>query len=144
MASSDRDPKNKQLRNALDDEDDFMKTSVDKVLDDQSKSYFEQAKNRDPRVGVPRIGTSFTLREDFYSAMWLYYFKTDYLLGTDPNKIVGNMNMPDVDIMTDTKKKDEVITEQLLLNPSPLASPSRNIIQPSDNDFSAPDKEEED
>ena len=40
--------------------------------------------------------------------MWLYYFKTDYLLGTDPNKMVDNMNVPDVDLMTDTKEMDEV------------------------------------
>ena len=85
-----------------------MKTSVNEVLDEQSKSYFEQAKNRDPRDGTVRIGTSFSLREDFYCAMWLYYFKTDYLLGTDPNKMVDNMNVPDVDMMTDTKEMDEV------------------------------------
>ena len=57
--------------------------SVDKILDECSKNYLELAAARDPRVGEPRIGTSFSLREDFYSAMWLYHFKTDYILGND-------------------------------------------------------------
>ena len=44
--------------------------------------------------------------------MWLYYFKTDYLLGTDPNKMVDNMNKPNVDVMdidqlAGTKKKKD-------------------------------------
>ena len=33
--------------------------------------------------------------------MWLYYFKADYLLGTDPNKMVENMNTPNLDKMND-------------------------------------------
>ena len=129
MPSSDRDPKNKLLRNPLEDEDDAtLKKEVDEYLDDLGLSYFEKAKTRDPRVGKPRIGTSFSLREDFYSAMWLYYFKDDYILGTDPTKMVDNMNIPDVDVMNGTKK------DQLSV---PLDNPSktRNIIEPSDDDF---------
>ena len=41
MATSDRDPKNKQLRNALEGEEPALTESVDKLLDEQSKSYFE-------------------------------------------------------------------------------------------------------
>ena len=105
MPSSDRDPKNKLLREPLEDEtDEELIKKVNEYLDKQGMSYFERAKERDKRTGKPRIGTSFSLREDFYSAMWLYYFKTDYLLGTDPNKMVDNMNMPNVDLMTGTKK----------------------------------------
>ena len=144
MASSDRDPKNKQLRNALEGEEMALSASVDEVLDEQSKSYFEHAKTRDPRVGAPRIGTSFSLREDFYNAMWLYYFKTDYLLGTDPNKMVDNMNKPnvdvmDIDILAGTKKKKDrdsinFSQNEPLINPSPNTSPHRNIIH-GENDF---------
>ena len=112
-----------------------MKKSVDEVLDDQSLSYFEQAEKRDKRVGAPRIGTSFTLREDFYSAMFLYYVKTDYLLGTDPNKMDDSMNQ----FYSDTRSSREIIkgesTKEPLINPSPIASQSRNIIQPSDDDY---------
>ena len=101
MPSSDRNPKNKQLRNALEGEKPALTESVDKLLDEQSKSYFERSKTWDKRVGGIRIGTSFSLREDFYSAMWLYYFKADYLLGTDPNKMVENMNTPNLDKVND-------------------------------------------
>jgi hypothetical protein len=128
VPSSDRDPKNKLLRNPLEGEDDDLKKSVDKYLNEQGMSYFEKAKIRDARVGKPRIGTSFSLREDFYSAMWPYYFKDDYLLGTDPTKMVDNMNMPDVDVMNGTKK-DQV--SEPLINPGK----TRNIIEPSDDDF---------
>ena len=41
MTTSDRDPKNKQLRNALEGEEPALTESVDKLLDEQSKSYFE-------------------------------------------------------------------------------------------------------
>lgn len=60
--------------------------------------------------------------------MFLYYLKTDYLLGTDPNKMVDNMNQPDADIMGASNKEP-------LINPSPNASQSRNIIQPSDDNY---------
>ena len=42
---------------------------------------------RDPRVGEPRIGTSFSLREDFYSAMFLYHMKIEYILGSDQDDL---------------------------------------------------------
>ena len=125
MPASDRDPKNKELREPLEDEKPEMRENVEKYLNKLGMSYFERAKKRDQRTGKPRIGTSFSLREDFYSAMWLYYFKTDYLLGTDPNKMVDNMNRPDVDLMTGTKK--DKVSE-------PLINPKRNIIGPSDDD----------
>ena len=100
--TSDRDPKNELLRSAIEGEPETLTEKVDEFLNDQSKSYWEHSKDRDQRVGKPRIGTSFSLREDFYSAMWLYYFKTDYILGTDPNKMVDRMNKPDTDLMKDT------------------------------------------
>ena len=78
--------------------------------------------------------------------MFLYYVKTDYLLGTDPNKMDDSMNQ----FYSDTRSSREIIkgesTKEPLINPSPIASQSRNIIQPSDDDYqaAAPDKLNED
>ena len=58
MSTSDRDPKNRKLRNALKGEDPTLAESVDNLLEQQSKSYFERSKKRDKRVGEIRIGTS--------------------------------------------------------------------------------------
>ena len=94
-----------------------MKAAVDEVFAAESKSYLQQAKERDPRTGQPRIGTSFTLREDFYSAMWLHYFKTDYILGTEPEKMVDNMNGPGDKVLDDTIQPSDD-SRKLLENPS--------------------------
>ena len=76
IASSHYLPKLKELRTELEDESIILSNSVDKILDEQDKSYFEIQKDRDPRHGPLRIGTSLSLNEDFYCAMWLYQFKS--------------------------------------------------------------------
>ena len=76
-----------------------MLNLVDDVLAEQNKPYFEIQKERVARSGPTRIGTTFKLREEFYSAMWLYQFKADYILCIDEAEMVENMNKPDVGLM---------------------------------------------
>lgn len=52
----------------------------------KSVPYVGSQKKRDVKRGLIRIGTTFKLREDFYSAMWIYLHKVDYILGIDPYK----------------------------------------------------------
>ena len=68
------------LKNPLPDEDDDMKQQVKEYLDTISVPYVKSQKTRDIKRGLIRIGTSFKLREDFYSAMWIYLHKVDYIL----------------------------------------------------------------
>ena len=63
------------------------------------------------RSGPIRIGSTFSLREEFYSAMWLYQFKADYILCLDPADMVENMNKPNVneDIAKNATAPDFVV-----------------------------------
>ena len=62
------------------DEDEEMQEQVKEYLDRKSVPYVESQKIRDIKRGLIRIGTTFKLRQDFYSAMWIYLHKVDYLL----------------------------------------------------------------
>ena len=67
------------------------------------------------RSGPTRIGTTFKLREEFYSAMWLYMFKADYILCIDEADMVENMNKPDIGLMNkavDDQKTNENLTSR--------------------------------
>ena len=78
---------------------------VDDLLAEQNKPYFEIQKERALRSGPTRIGTTFKLREEFYSAMWLYQFKAEYIIGTNPADMVVNMNKPDINLLNDHKSQ---------------------------------------
>ena len=68
------------LKKPLSDEDEEMQEQVKEYLDRKSVPYVESQKIRDIKRGLIRIGTTFKLRQDFYSAMWIYLHKVDYLL----------------------------------------------------------------
>ena len=76
-----------------------MLALVDEILAEQSKPYIEIQKDRIASDGPQRIGSTFKLREEFFSAMWLYMFKANYILKIDPENWVENMNRPDVNLM---------------------------------------------
>ena len=71
-----------------------MQEQVKKYLDDKSVPYLKSQNTRDIRSGLIRVGTSFKLREDFYSATWIYLHKVDYILpkmtALDPDKAIEN------------------------------------------------------
>ena len=104
LSSSFRDPQN-ELRKSLPNEDIKLKEIVDNILAEQSKPYSEIQKEREVRSGPQRIGTTFKLRAEFYSAMWLYQFKADYILGTKFADMVENMNKPAIDLINKVDKQ---------------------------------------
>ena len=79
-------------------EDAEVKKTVEKLLAEQSKPYKEIQEDRQEMSGKMRIGTTFNLRPDFYSAMWLYSFKADYVLGTKFADKMENLNRPDIEM----------------------------------------------
>ena len=76
----------KELRKSLPGEPRELKKQVRKILDLNSIPYSETTKKRDISRGLLRIGTTFRLREDFYSAMWIYLHKVDTILGIKPQE----------------------------------------------------------
>lgn len=62
-----------------------IKKPATKIIDNMKKPYMEQ--HRDRFTGPTRIGTGLNLREDFYSAAFLNWFKIEYITGKpDPNE----------------------------------------------------------
>ena len=98
-----------------------MLALVDEILAEQSKPYIDIQKDRIASDGPQRIGTTFKLREEFYSAMWLYMFKANYILNIDPENMVENMNRPDVNLMN---KADEASKVSHSATPILLPDPS--------------------
>ena len=98
-----------------------MLALVDEILAEQSKPYIEIQKDRIASDGPQRIGSTFKLREEFFSAMWLYMFKANYILKIDPENWVENMNRPDVNLMNkagEDSKDSQAATPIIAFDPS--------------------------
>ena len=89
-------------------------------------SYFDQQKTRDIRNGQIRIGTSFKLREDFYSAIWLYLHKVNYILGTVEDRVSetsSDKSIDDRSLSIKDVEPYEVYGQQTAINRSLITSP---------------------
>ena len=128
ISGSFRDPKN-ELRKALPGESQDLMQLADDVLAEQNKPYFEIQKDRIARSGPTRINTTFKLREEFYSAMWLYMFKADYILCIDEADMVENSNKPDIALMSKVAE-DKQTNDNLVSNEN--ATTKRELIPSTD------------
>lgn len=54
--------------------------AIKEILMNENQPYLDLRANK-PKLGKPRIGTGFELKEDFYSLIWVYMFKSELLVG---------------------------------------------------------------
>ena len=64
-------------------EEDLIVKWIEERKKEEKTPYIE----RDTNEKSVRIGSGLKLREDFYSAMFLYYFNVNYILEDDPEDV---------------------------------------------------------
>ena len=87
-----------------------MQVVIKKYLDAKTVPYVKSKKNRDIRQGLIRIGTTLPLREDFFSAIWIYLHRVEYIVGT-ADKEDSKSDLASVESSQKSKKVSGAIGE---------------------------------